>query len=167
MEQPVTIFWFRRDLRLDDNVGFFEALKSNHPVLPIFIFDSEILEELPKDDARVNFIYDTLQHMRKTLQEEHNSSIAMFYGKPIDIFKQLVKDYDIHSVYTNHDYEPYAKERDNTIKEFLTENHIGFNTFKDQVIFEKNEVVKQDGDPYMVYTPYMKLWKKTFDEDAL
>ncbi|MCF7561867.1 DNA photolyase family protein [Sabulilitoribacter multivorans] len=162
MNKPVNIFWFRRDLRLDDNLGFFEALKGDYPVLPIFIFDSEILEKLPKDDARVTFIFNTLQKMRNTLQEEHNSSIAMFYGKPIDIFKQLVKDYHIKSVCTNHDYEPYARERDSEVKDLLSKHDIEFLTFKDQVIFEKDEVVKGDGTPYVVYTPYMKVWKEKF-----
>ena len=162
MKQPVTIFWFRRDLRLNDNVGLYEALRGDHTVLPIFIFDSDILEKLPEDDARVTFIHDTLQNIQSTLKEEHNSSIAMFHGKPIDIFKHLVDSYDIGAVYTNHDYEPYAKARDEKVASFLNENHIEFKTFKDQVVFEKNEIVKKDGKPYMVYTPYMKLWKATF-----
>ncbi len=162
MKQPVTIFWFRRDLRLDDNVGLYEALKGDHNVLPVFIFDSDILEKLPEDDARVTFIHDTLQNIQSTLKEEHNSSIAMFHGKPIDIFKYLVDSYNIGAVYTNHDYEPYAKARDEKVASFLNENHIEFKTFKDQVVFEKSEIVKKDGKPYMVYTPYMKLWKATF-----
>ena len=162
MKQPVTIFWFRRDLRLNDNVGLYEALRGDHTVLPIFIFDSDILEKLPEDDARVTFIHDTLQNIQSTLKEEHNSSIAMFHGKPIDIFKHLVDSYDIGAVYTNHDYEPYAKARDEKVASFLNENHIEFKTFKDQVVFEKSEIVKKDGEPYMVYTPYMKLWKATF-----
>ncbi|MEP3837043.1 MAG: deoxyribodipyrimidine photo-lyase [Algibacter sp.] len=167
MKQTINIFWFRRDLRLDDNKGFYEALKSDLPVLPIFIFDSKILENLPENDARVTFIYETLQDMRSTLQKQHNSSIALFHGKPVDIFKSLVKDYSIKTVYTNHDYEPYAKERDGNIDVFLTESNIDFKTFKDQVIFEKDEVVKKNGDPYMVYTPYMKLWKQTFKSHNL
>ncbi|MEO6346315.1 MAG: deoxyribodipyrimidine photo-lyase [Aquaticitalea sp.] len=162
MKNPINIFWFRRDLRLDDNIGFYEALKSEHPVLPIFIFDTEILDKLPEDDARVTFIFETLQKMSGTLQKEHDSSVAMYYGKPLDIYKQLVKDYEIFAVYTNHDYEPYAKERDEEIKEFLSKIDIDFKTFKDQVIFEKDEVVKNDGDPYLVYTPYMKTWKEKF-----
>lgn len=162
MKQPINIFWFRRDLRLDDNVGFYEALRAEHPVMPIFIFDTTILDQLPKDDARVTFIHNTLQAMRQTLQDEHKSSIALFYGKPLDIYKQLIRDYDIKTVFTNHDYEPYATERDAEIKEFLIKNNIEFETFKDQVIFEKDEVVKNDGDPYVVYTPYMKTWKTKF-----
>jgi len=162
MSKKVNIFWFRRDLRLDDNVGFYKALKAEHPVLPIFIFDSEILEKLPQDDARVTFIHETLQGMRQTLLDKHGSSIAMFHGKPIDIYKQLIEDYEIETVYTNHDYEPYATDRDNEIRSFLETQQIELNTYKDQVIFEKNEVVKKDGKPYVVYTPYMRIWKETF-----
>ncbi|WP_167596657.1 cryptochrome/photolyase family protein [Leeuwenhoekiella sp. ZYFB001] len=161
----VSIFWFRRDLRLDDNVGFLEALKGAHPVLPIFIFDKEILTELPQDDARVTFIYETLQKMRNELQEDHGSSLALFYGKPETVWKQLIKDYDIDTVYTNHDYEPYALERDEQIKKLLKKEDIDFKTYKDQAIFEKDEVVKGDGDPYVVYTPYKNKWQEIFDED--
>ncbi|WP_430468539.1 cryptochrome/photolyase family protein [Winogradskyella ouciana] len=167
MNNKTNIFWFRRDLRLDDNLGFYEALKGEYPVTPIFIFDSEILDDLPEDDARVNFIFKTLQKMRKTLQNEHNSSIAMFHGKPIDVYKELIKDYDIETVYTNHDYEPYARDRDEAIEKLLDDNGIDFRTFKDQVIFEKDEVVKNDGDPYVVYTPYMKTWKEKFKDHNL
>ncbi|PWH82765.1 deoxyribodipyrimidine photolyase [Algibacter marinivivus] len=162
MKQTVNIFWFRRDLRLNDNVGFYEALKGKNPVLPIFIFDSEILDKLPEDDARVMFIHETLQEMKSTLQDKHNSSIALFYGKPISIYKALIEAYNIEAVYTNHDYEPYAKKRDAEIDTFLSKHHIQFNTFKDQVIFEKDDVTKSDGNPYLVYTPYMKRWKETF-----
>ncbi|WP_378174625.1 cryptochrome/photolyase family protein [Aquimarina sp. SS2-1] len=167
MSQKVNVFWFRRDLRLDDNIGFLEALKDDRPVLPIFIFDSEILSKLPEDDARVSFIYETLQNMRKELQEHHDSSIAFFHGKPSEIFQELVKDYDISKIFTNRDYEPYAKERDETIKKLLEDNSIEFKTYKDQVIFEKSEVVKSDGDPYVVYTPYKNKWKEEFDASKL
>lgn len=162
----VTIFWFRRDLRLDDNVGFLAALKEDVPVLPIFIFDKEILDKLPEDDARVSFIFETLQEMRRTLQEEHGSSLAMFYGNPSEIFKNLLEDYDISTVFTNRDYEPYATKRDAAIKSQLEEKNVDFKTFKDQVIFEIDEVVKNDGDPYVVYTPYKNKWKEHFDEDT-
>ena len=162
MTNKINIFWFRRDLRLDDNVGFYKALKSEHPVLPIFIFDSKILDKLPKDDARVTFIHETLQDMRQTLQNDHGSSIAMFHDTPKEIYSQLIKDYEINTVYTNHDYEPYATERDTEIKDLLAEHNIEFKTYKDQVIFEKSEIVKKDGDPYKVYTPYMRTWKEKF-----
>jgi len=167
MNKKISIFWFRRDLRLDDNVGFLEALKGDFHVLPIFIFDTEILDKLPKDDARVSFIHETLQVMRNTLQQEHDSVIGLFQGKPQEIFLRLLKEYDVQSVFTNHDYEPYAKERDKEMNSFLKDNGISFNTFKDQVIFEKNEVVKDDGNPYVVYTPYKNKWKSLFNGEHL
>ncbi len=164
MNKKVSIFWFRRDLRLDDNVGFLAALKGNYPVMPIFIFDSEILEKLPTNDPRVNFIHDTLQKMRSELQDQHGSSIAILKGKPIDVFKELLKEHNISEVFTNRDYEPYALERDTEIENLLGKSDIPFHTFKDQVIFEKNEVVKDDGDPYVVFTPYKRKWKEGFSE---
>ena len=167
MSKKVTIFWFRRDLRLDDNVGFFNALQEENPVLPIFIFDETILNKLPKDDARVTFIFEELQKMRNELQENHNSSIGIYHGKPKDIFENLIKEFEVQKVFTNRDYEPYATERDNKIEKLLSKNDIEFKTFKDQVIFEKSEIVKKDGDPYVVYTPYMRTWKDNFKEDDL
>ncbi|MDF4223145.1 deoxyribodipyrimidine photo-lyase [Maribacter sp. M208] len=165
MSKKVSIFWFRRDLRLDDNVGFLEALKGDHPVLPIFIFDKKILSKLPKDDARLTFIYETLQHMRNQLQEQNESSLAMFYGEPLDVIKKITEEYYVKSIYTNRDYEPYAKERDESIASFLSKKDISFKTFKDQVIFEKSEIVKGDGEPYVVYTPYKNKWQEQFNED--
>ncbi len=162
--KQVSLFWFRRDLRLEDNTGLIRALKGDHPVLPLFIFDSEILSELPEDDARLSFIHARLQTLRKKLKEDHGSSIAFFHHKPLDAFKELVKKYEVKAVYTNHDYEPYATQRDQEIADFLRSKDIAFHTFKDQVIFEKDEVVKDDGDPYVVYTPFMKKWKEHFDQ---
>ena len=167
MKDTVNIFWFRRDLRLDDNVGFYNALKSEHPVLPIFIFDEEILKKLPKDDARITFIYETLQKMRSKLEDKNSSSIAMFHGEPATIYKNLLEKYNIDTVFTNRDYEPYAKDRDDKIQQLLNDNTIKFKTFKDQVIFEQNEVTKKDGLPYVVYTPYMKVWKEQFKTHTL
>ncbi len=167
MDKEVSVFWFRRDLRLDDNVGFLEALKGDFPVLAIFIFDSEILDKLPQDDARVTFLHETLQKMRNELQDQYNSSIAMYHGDPETVFKKLINDFTIKTVFTNHDYEPYAKERDEQIKKLLSKKDIEFKTYKDQVIFEKDEVVKDDGDPYVVYTPYKNKWKSIFKEDNL
>lgn len=165
MSSKVSIFWFRRDLRLDDNVGFLEALKGEHPVLPLFIFDKKILDKLPENDARVSFIFETLQNMRKELQENNSSSLAMFYGNPETIFKQLVSQYSITAVYTNHDYEPYAKKRDAAIRSLLEKENIEFLTFKDQVIFEKSDIVKDDGKPYVVYTPFKNKWKSVFNAE--
>ncbi len=155
----LSIFWFRRDLRLDDNAGLYQALKGDHPVLPLFIFDTEILAELPAKDARLEFIHQTLSQIKNRL-EEMNSSILIQYGKPTDIWEELLKKHNVKAVYTNHDYEPYAKERDDSIDTLLKQQGIEFHTFKDHVIFEKDEVVKDDGLPYTVFTPYSKKWKK-------
>ncbi len=164
--KEVSIFWFRRDLRLDDNTGLFHALNSSYPVLPIFIFDTEILSTLKKDDSRVTFIFKQLMRLQKELKNK-GSSIAVYFGKPIDIFQELTGKYRIQKVFTNRDYEPYARIRDKEIGDFLTAKNISFHLYKDQVIFEKSEVVKQDGGPYVVYTPYMKIWKQLFREREL
>src|SRR3569833_1827968 len=157
-QQPVSIFWFRRDLRLDDNAGLYHALKSGNPVLPVFIFDKEILKQLEdKDDARVTFIYETIVALDKELQK-HGSGLLVLHDKPEHGWNTLLQDYKIAAVYTNHDYEPYAKERDDTIAGLLKQCDITFNTYKDQVIFDRDEVTKDDGKPYTVYTPYMRKW---------
>jgi len=166
MTEKIAIFWFRRDLRIDDNTGFLAALKAGFPVLPIFIFDTEILDKLPENDARVTFIHENLQKMRMELQKI-GSSIAIYHGKPSEIFKKLTEEYELQNVFTNRDYEPYAKVRDGEIEKILTSKNIEFHTYKDQVIFEKDEVVKKDRSPYVVYTPYMKLWKEKFKTTGL
>ena len=158
-EQQVSIFWFRRDLRLDDNAALYHALKSGKPVLPIFIFDESILSKLEdKHDKRVDFIHRSLTNLKLELQNL-GSDLRVFHGKPIEVYDQFVKDYSVKSVFTNHDYEPYAQKRDAAISELLSEHRIAFQTFKDQCIFEKGEVLKDDGKPYTVYTPYSKKWK--------
>ncbi|MEW7291783.1 cryptochrome/photolyase family protein [Aquimarina sp. 2304DJ70-9] len=167
MNQKVSIFWFRRDLRLDDNVGLLNALKGKHPVLLVFIFDKNILDVLPKNDARVTFIFETLQKICQELQGKYNSSLAQFYGRPESVFQNLISEYDIQKVYTNHDYEPYAQDRDTKIGALLNKNEIEFCSFKDQVIFEKNEIVKADGKPYVVYTPYKNKWKEAFNSSKI
>jgi deoxyribodipyrimidine photo-lyase len=157
----MNVFWFRRDLRIDDNSGFFEALNSGKEVLPIFIFDKTILDQLPKNDARVSFIHELLDKLDTELQK-NGKTLAVFYGEPLPVFEQLVKENKIDTVFTNHDYEPYAKKRDALISDFLQSKNINFKTFKDQVIFEKSEVVKADQTPYVVFTPYSKKWKENF-----
>ena len=158
MNNTVNIFWFRRDLRLDDNAGLYHALKSDFPVLCVFIFDKAILDDLEdKDDARVTFIYYTIVELKQQL-EKHGSSLLVIYDKAEQAWRSLIKDYNINTVFTNHDYEPYAKVRDEAVGDFLKEHNINFKTYKDQVIFEKAEVVKDDGKPYTVFTPYKRKW---------
>lgn len=165
MMEEVNIFWFRRDLRLYDNSGLSAATHSKIKVIPIFIFDTSITDKLPNNDRRINFIFDNLAKIDLELKNKFNSSINVFKGEPVEIFKELIRDYKINSVFTNNDYEPYAISRDKLIKDLLENNQIKFKSFKDQVIFEKNEVVKDDGNPYVVYTPYMRKWKARLNED--
>ena len=157
----ISIFWYRRDLRLEDNTGLFKALNENENILPIFIFDDSILDELPEDDARVNFIYKSLSKINKQLNN-HNASLQIFKGQIDEVWEKLVTTFDIQKVYSNKDYEPYAIKRDQKIKEFLNSKGIEMKTFKDQVIFEEDEIVKADGKPYTVFTPYKRKWLEKF-----
>ncbi|HEY0897926.1 MAG TPA: deoxyribodipyrimidine photo-lyase [Sphingobacteriaceae bacterium] len=156
---PITIFWFRRDLRLRDNAGLYHALKeSEHPVLPLFIFDRNILDQLPDpDDARVTFIHHVLHKMNAELQALGSSLITKF-DTPLNAFKQLTTEYNIAAVYLNTDYEPYARDRDQDVEQLLKEKGIAFRAYKDHVVFEKDEVVKADSKPYTVFTPYKRAW---------
>jgi len=168
MSKPsVNIFWFRRDLRLDDNTGLNEALNSRFPVLPVFVFDREILDDLnDKSDARLCFIHDTLSSIIKDLDRK-KTSIFSFYGTPKQAFQKLFKEFDIKEIYTNNDYEPYATQRDNEIERLASENAVEFKSFKDQVIFEKEEIVKDNGTPYLVYTPYSRKWLASLTDQHL
>ncbi len=156
---PISIFWLRRDLRLVDNAGLYHALKAGVPVLPLFIFDTEILDKLEdKADKRVQFIHNEITRLHKELQE-YGSSLIVRIGKPTEVWQQLLTEFNVQSAYTNHDYEPYAQERDSKIAELLLQKGITLQTYKDIVIFEKGEVLKDDGTPYTVFTPYSRKWK--------
>lgn len=160
MRPQIAVFWFRRDLRLEDNAGLCHALQSGRPVLPLFIFDREILDELEdKKDRRVEFIHQALNEMQTELRRA-GSSLLVRCGKPVQVWKQLLEEFDVAAAYANHDYEPYAIRRDREIAELLKERGIPFHTFKDQVIFEKSEVLSARGNPYTVYTPYRNRWKE-------
>ena len=163
MKDTVFIFWFRRDLRLEDNVGLYHALyqakQKGYKVLPLFIFDKTILDKLEdKNDRRVDFIHRTIMNMQSELVEK-GKSIWIENDQPINVFNNYLKKYKVTGVYTNHDYEPLAIERDAEIKSLLEKNNIEFHSFKDQVIFEKDEVIKDDGKPYTVYTPFANKWR--------
>lgn len=161
---PLNIFWFRRDLRLEDNAGLYHALKSNNPVLPVFIFDRNILDQLEdKKDRRVEFIYESVLEMQEALTKR-GSSLLVYYDYPENAWKDILEKYDVEKVFTNHDYEPYAIKRDRSVEQFLNSRSVSFHTYKDQVIFEKEEVVKDDGKPYTVFTPYSKRWKSRLNE---
>lgn len=162
----MNIFWFRRDLRLDDNAGLYHALQSGNEILPIFIFDENILSQLPKNDARVTFIHQQLTKIQEQLKSL-GKSLAIFYGDPFEVYHKILSENEIQTIYTNHDYEPYARKRDLELYHLFKEYNIEFKTSKDQVIFEKSEVVKDDGLPYVVYTPYSNKWKENFKRITL
>tara|TARA_B110000261_G_scaffold42592_1_gene50019 strand:+ start:1706 stop:2227 length:522 start_codon:yes stop_codon:yes gene_type:complete len=157
LKNKISIFWFRRDLRLDDNKGLYNALNEKENVLPIFIFDKNILNKLKENDHRIEYIIHSISKMNDLLSKK-NKSISCFYGNPKKVFSDLINKYDVQKVYTNRDYTPYSIKRDSIIKSYLEDNKIKFCDYKDHVLFEKNEVVKDDGTPYRVYTPFSKKW---------
>jgi deoxyribodipyrimidine photo-lyase len=165
MGQKICLFWFRRDLRLEDNAGLFKALKSGVPVLPIFIFDPNILSKLEDNqDARVSFLHERLRDL-KTQLENLGTDLLVFYDTPLNVFKSLSSKYEVTGLFFNRDYEPNARERDKAVYEYFETISVSCIGSKDHVIFEKNEVVKADGTPYLVYSPYAKTWKKHCTSD--
>ena len=167
MKKEISICWFRRDLRLTDNNALFNALTGKYPVLPIFIFDPDILDKLSdKKDKRVAFIHQTLEQLNGILKA-NGSSLCVLHEKVENAFDRLTDNYNVKEVYVNHDYEPYAIKRDSKIKTLLEAKGIPFKTFKDQVIFEKSEVMKSDGTPYTIFTPYSRKWKEKFNQQTL
>lgn len=150
----ITLFWFRRDLRLDDNAGLYHALKEHQDVLPLFIFDTEILSKLEDTtDARVTFIYDTVSELKEQLQKK-SSDLLVRYGNPLEVLQELADRFSVQAIYTNHDYEPVARKRDEKIAAWARRQKIDFRTFKDQTLFEKDEILTDSGKPYTVFTPY-------------
>ena len=162
----MVIFWFRRDLRLDDNHALFKALKSGYDVLPIFIFDSNITNKLNQNDHRLNYINNVLDGLNKRLSE-NKKKIYIYKGNPIEIISKLIIKLKIKEIYLNKDYEPYARDRDNKIEKFCVANNVSYNSFKDHVIFEEDQIVKNDGTPYVVYTPYSRKWIEKFQSNQL
>ncbi len=166
-DKEISVCWFRRDLRLNDNVALYHALKSEYPVLPVFIFDKNILDQLPETkDRRVSFIHQTIKEINDQLKKS-GSSFYIIHDTPLSAFEEICNTFEVKEVFTNHDYEPYAIERDNKINEFLAKKNIAFHTFKDQVIFEKSDVMKDNGDPYTIFTPYSRIWKQKFHKEGV
>lgn len=163
-KDKIAIFWFRRDLRLQDNAGLYYALRSGYPVVPLFIFDRNILDDLEeKKDPRLTFIYEAVLTIREELKQKQ-ADMLVEYGFPAKIWERLVDEYDIAEVYTNTDYEPYATDRDKQVYRILKKKGIVFKTCKDQVIFEKQEILTSQGTPYTVFTPYSRVWKEKLND---
>lgn len=162
--KKLSVFWFRRDLRLEDNTGLYYALQQETDVLPLFIFDRIILDDLEdKTDARVSFIHDQIQNLKEEL-EKKGSTLLVKYGTPEEVYQELIKKFEIQAIYTNRDYEPYAKKRDRAIEKLAEEKGISFLTFKDQVIFEPGEILNGSGEFYKVFTPFSRVWLSKFEE---
>lgn len=166
-KEEINIFWFRRDLRLEDNHGLFRALTAGRPVLPLFIFDRDILNELPAADARLEFIHQEVLGIKEQLEQEFSSSLLIRFGKPPEVWEELCEEFSIGEVFCNRDYEPYARQRDKAIYNFLREREVPFRGFKDHVLLEKSEVVKADAKPYTVFTPYMRRFKEVLQQSDL
>ena len=156
--RKITLFWHRRDLRLEDNAGLYRALKSNNNILPLFIFDKNILDHLEnKQDARVTFIHDQILRLKNELNAL-GTDIIVRYGKPLEIWAELISEFDIEAVFTNKDWETYGIERDENVSNLLQNKNITFKSYKDHLIFDKQEVLKDDGKPYTVFSPYSRKW---------
>ena len=163
----INIFWFRRDLRLEDNTGLHHALKAGLPVQCVFIFDRNILDELEdKHDRRLVFVHQQLEKINLQLKE-YNATLLTFYGTPLETWKKISTAFSIQTIFCNHDYEPYANDRDKLITDFVKTKNVSFQTFKDQVVFEKTEVVKDDGKPYTIFTPYKNKWRSLLNDNFL
>jgi deoxyribodipyrimidine photo-lyase len=162
MKPRVSIHWFRRDLRLEDNHGLYKALNEQGAVLPLFIFDTGILDKLDeKDDRRVDFIHRTLTGLQAELVQ-HGSSLLVEHGSPLAVWGRILDRFEVTAVTVNHDHEPYAIARDSAVEQLLSEHGIPFRSYKDISIFERNEVLKDDGGPYTVFSPYMRKWRAKF-----
>ena len=164
IEEKISIFWFRRDLRLDDNRGLNEALNGRFPVLPIFIFDENITGELEDNDPRITFIFEQLQIISHNL-DKYSCSLYCKKGDPLQVWETLIDEFDVQEVYTNEDYEPYAIQRDKLISKLFDSKNINFRKYKDQVIFAGNDILKNDNSPYTVFTPYKNKWLSTLEND--
>lgn len=162
---PVSVMWFRRDLRLVDNIALNAALKSGNPVLPVFIFDKDILDELEKGDKRLTFIYNQVEQMN-VLLNELGSYLEILHGRPLQSFQSLAERYHLKAIYTNGDYEPYGLQRDSAVRSWARDNSISFNTYNDHLIFRPDEILKDNGEPYTVFTPYKKRWIDKYSADV-
>lgn len=166
-KQNISIFWFRRDLRLQDNTALTQALKGPYPVWPVFIFDTTLPDESTnRQDTRLSFMYGEVESLYHRLRKEEGSLLVR-HGKPLEVFKDLAASYAIKSVYTNRDYEPYAKARDREIQAFLQGRGVQFLHYKDQVIFDRKEILSEAGEPYRVFTPYSKKWLQKLHSGSL
>ena len=154
------LVWFRRDLRLADNAALHHALAAARQVHCAFVFDREILDVLPDPaDRRVEFIWDSAAELKAAL-ERHGGTLTVRHARVGEAIPALARELGVTAVFANHDYEPQAIARDAAVGRALAQHGIALHTFKDQVVFEKDEVLTADGRPYSVFTPYRNAWLK-------
>ena len=167
--KKINFFWFRRDLRLNDNHGLYQALQSEIPVRCVFIFDKNILSKLPNKDARVQFIHQELHRLKSEISDKSNNrnQLEVWYGDPVELWRERIAFGDVNAIFCNRDYEPSAILRDQKVHQFAMENGCTFYSFKDQCIYEGSEVVKDDGKPYTVFTPYSRKWMARLEKDLI
>ena len=161
---PRALCWFRRDLRLHDHAALYHALTQSIEVHCVFVFDIDILDKLnDKQDRRVEFIWHSLLELRERLRQQ-GSTLRILHGKAQELIVRLAHELDVQAVFCNHDYEPDALLRDMFVERELGTHNIAFHHYKDQVIFEKSEILNGSGKPYSIFTPYKNAWYKKLDE---
>jgi deoxyribodipyrimidine photo-lyase len=161
-----TMVWFRRDLRAFDHAALHYALQQApaKSVYCVFIYDSDILDALPRADRRVEFIHGCIAELAAELQAL-GGGLLVRHGKASETIPQLAAELEVDAVFANHDYEPGAIERDERVRQALAQAGRGWRSFKDQVIFERDEVLSQSGKPFSVFTPYKNAWLKKMRAD--
>lgn len=162
-ENKISVFWHRRDIRIEDNASLYHALRQSGQVFPVFIFDRNILEGLPENDQRVLFIYSEIIKLQAAYRQL-GSDLQVFYGKPEELIPEILTKHKATQLFANRDYEPYALQRDKAIYEECQSKGISFSSHKDHVIFDRGEVLKADGTPYTVFTPYSRKWKEKLND---
>ncbi|MCX7169911.1 MAG: deoxyribodipyrimidine photo-lyase [Proteobacteria bacterium] len=161
---PRSLCWFRRDLRLHDHAALYHALKDSAAVHCVFVFDSDILDQLvDKQDRRVEFIWHCLREMQDHLLQQ-GGGLKVLHGKASEAIPRLARELDVQAVFCNHDYEPDAQLRDAAVEAALAQSGIAFHHYKDQVIFEQSEILTATGKPFSVFTPYKNAWLKKLDD---
>jgi deoxyribodipyrimidine photo-lyase len=162
-----SLMWFRRDLRAHDNAALYHALKKSKQVYCVFVFDQEILDELPRKDRRVEFIRESLvdlQAQLQTMARQDQPVLIVRHAWARDEIPKIAQQLGVQAVFTNHDDEPQALARDTLVRGKLADAGVSFYTFKDHVIFERSEVLSLSGTPYGVFTPYKNAWLKKVDD---
>ncbi len=165
--EEIAVFWFRRDLRIDDNLGLYQALKSGFKVLPVYIFDPEIWSRYTDvDNRQLHFIRNAVYQLKQELIDL-NSDLLVFEDLPPVVFQNLINEYNVKMVFANEEFDPFSIQRDRKISEFLNSNGITLNLFTDHLIHKPGVILKPDRSPYTIFTPFSKQWKLALKDQNL